>query len=617
MGGMDKNQAIGFVLLSTLLLVYLLFFSPEPPQQPINQQVVNSDSLKNNQMLTNSTPSFSDSLLQSQYGIFASAFRGEEKEYVLENENITVVFSSKGAYPKKVLLKNYVTFQKKPLILFDEFSSQMNESILTTFGLIDLNKLYYKAHIQNNKIVFTAMSDSTIFLSRSYTLNQNSFLLSYSIDYSPIKNYLKNNVISFNWTDNVRQNEKDLQMCKTNTTVNFRLADETFDYLDETSSETETASLSVPAKFISFKEKFFNASLITDSLFHNVLVKSDVNTADPLYVKKLEMKLDLPLTSLSEKGNVRYYFGPNDYQICKTISPDFERNVYLGWKLFGAINKYTIVPLFQFLENFSSNYGVIIIILVFIIRTAMFPLSYKSYVSMAKMKVLKPELDELRAKYGDDMAKMQQETMKLYTQVGANPLSGCFPILAQIPVFLALFNFFPNAIELRQQGFLWADDLSSYDTIMSLPFSIPAYGSHVSLLTILMTASQLFLTYINNKYTPATTPQAEQMKIMGYIMPLVFLFFLNSFASGLTLYYFVSNIISILQMQIIRKFVDDEKIRKILDDNKKKNIASGKKSFIERMEDVRRAQEEAKLLKAQKNNKNEVTETKNNDKKKK
>jgi YidC/Oxa1 family membrane protein insertase len=610
MGGMDKNQAIGFVLLSALLLVYLLFFSPEPPQQPLNQQVINSDSLKKTEILTSQTMVVSDSVLKQQYGLFAGALKGEAKEYVLENENIKIVFNTQGAFPKSILLKNYVTFEKKPLILFDEISSQMNESIPTTFGVIDLNNLFYKADLQGNKLIFSAVSDSITLLTRTYTLNENSFVLSYSIDYLPIKPYLRNEILSFNWSDNVRQQEKDLQMCKSTTTVNYRLVDEIFDDLDETSDELETASLSVPAKFVSFKQKFFNASLITDSLFHNVVVKADVNTNDPLAVKKVEMKMDVPLSSLSGKGNIRYYFGPNDYEICKTIAPDFERNVYLGWKLFGAINKYTVVPLFQLLEKFSTNYGIIIIILVFIIRAAMFPLSYKSYVSMAKMKVLKPELDELRAKFGEDMTKMQQETMKLYTQVGANPLSGCFPMLAQIPVFLALFNFFPNAIELRQESFLWADDLSSYDSIFQLPFSIPAYGSHVSLLTLLMTVSQLVLTYINNKYTPATSPQAEQMKVMGYIMPVMFLFFLNTFASGLTLYYFVSNVISIAQMQIIRQFVDDEKIRKILDENKKKNMASGKKSFIERMEDVRRAQEEAKQQKSQKNNKNVIVDDK-------
>lgn len=597
MGGIDKNQALGFVLLSTLLLIYMVFFMPDPPQTPQQPTTLQTDSLKNTQM---QRASLADSTLQKRYGVFSACFEGKESEEVLENDDIHLTFSTKGAKIKRVLLKKFVTYEKQPLVLIDEKSSKFSEVISTSFGLIDLNELFYGVTIKENQLIFTLVgNDGSELLTRTYTLSEKGFVVNYVLENKAGSAFLRHENLSFYWQDYVRQQEKDLSMSRSNTTVNYYTIDESFDYLSASSNELETAVLSQPARFISFKQKFFNTSIITDATFHNVSVTADVVNSDKI-VKRLEMKLEIPLSSLSGKGNVRYYLGPNDYDICKTVAPEFERNVDLGWRLFAAINKYTIVPLFQLLEKVTSNYGLIIIILVFIIRAAMFPLSYKSYVSMAKMKVLKPEIDALREKYGEDMTKLQQETMKLYSQVGANPLSGCLPMLAQIPVFLALFNFFPNAIQLRQQSFLWADDLSSYDSILDLPFHIPMYGNHVSLFTLIMTVTQLILTYQNNKYTPATTPQAEQMKIMGYIMPVMFLFFLNSFSSGLTLYYCVSNLISIAQMSIIRKFVDDEKIKKILEENRKKNLASGKRSFIERLEEVRKQQEELKQQRQQK-----------------
>jgi YidC/Oxa1 family membrane protein insertase len=267
--------------------------------------------------------------------------------------------------------------------------------------------------------------------------------------------------------------------------------------------------------------------------------------------------------------------------------------VYFGWPIVRIINRYFIVNVFHFLEKFISNYGIIIIILVLLIRVLLLPLSYKSYISLAKTKVLQPEIEEIKARNGDDMAKVQQEQMKLYQQVGVNPLSGCIPVLLQMPILLALFSLFPNLIELRQKEFLWSSDLSTYDSIATLPFAIPFYGSHVSLFTILMTISSVAYAYFNNQVSTIQGP----MKSLQYIMPIMFMFILNSLPAGLTFYYFVSNVISIGQQVIIRKFVDESKIRRVLEENKLKNKDKKKSRFAQRLEDALKNAEEAKKKK--------------------
>jgi YidC/Oxa1 family membrane protein insertase len=276
------------------------------------------------------------------------------------------------------------------------------------------------------------------------------------------------------------------------------------------------------------------------------------------------------------------------------VTEGFSDNIYLGWPPINFVNKWLIIPIFNFLENYIGNYGIIIIILVLVIKILLAPLSYKSYVSMAKTKVLKPELDEIKAKHPDDMQKAQQEQMKLYQQVGVNPLSGCIPLLLQMPILFAMFYMFPNSIELRQEAFLWADDLSTYDSILSLPFNIPVYGDHVSLFTILMTASTILYTWSNNQITTVQGP----MKTFSYLMPIIFMFVLNSFPASLSFYYFVSNIVTFGQQALIRRFVDEDKIKAILDENRLKNKGKKKSVFQLKLEEAMRTKEDAKKKKS-------------------
>ncbi|MDH5599615.1 MAG: membrane protein insertase YidC, partial [Cyclobacteriaceae bacterium] len=323
----------------------------------------------------------------------------------------------------------------------------------------------------------------------------------------------------------------------------------------------------------------------------HVKISTDVNTADSTSVKYANIYGKLPVKSLAEgKGNFTLYFGPNDYHILSDVTEGFRKNLYLGWPPVVYVNRFILIPLFDLLNNFLGNYGLIIIIMVVIIKLALSPLSYKSYVSMAKMKVLKPEIDKIKEEVGDDMTKVQQEQMKLYQQVGVNPLSGCIPIVLQMPILFAMFYFFPQSIELRQQSFLWANDLSTYDSIATLPFSIPGYGSHVSLFVLLMTLSTILFTWSNNQVSSVQGP----MKTFSYLMPVILMFVLNSFPAALSFYYFVSNMLTFGQQALIRKFVDEDKIKAILEENRHKNKNKKKSKFQARLEEAMKGSAEAK-----------------------
>ncbi len=615
---MDKNNLTGVFLISALLMVYLLFFAPDPeelaqsPEEPATPKATASETLKEEQTKASELiAQLPDSVLQEKYGAIALAMRGEASKLTLENDEVEITFDTQGGKVSAVKLKNYVTNAKKELVLLDAQSSYMQELTVVNNQRIDLNQLYYTAIKTDSTIAFTARDTTgAILIQKNYILPSKGFVLNYEVELAEPLQTSPASGIQFYWKNNLKKVEKDLNQSRMRSTVNFYTVEDELDYPSESSQDYEEIQVEQPVRWVSMKQKFFNAAILTDSAFSTVTVASQVDENDTTVVKTLEATLQIPLENGSTSGtNVRFYFGPNDYDVCKTVAPAFERNVYLGWSFFSTINLYLIIPLFEFLELYITNYGVIILILVFIVKSMLFPLTYRSYVSMAKMKVLKPEMDEIREKHGDDQMAAQQETMKLYRQVGVSPLSGCIPVLAQMPIFLAMYNFFPNAIQLRQQSFLWASDLSSYDSILDLPFSIPMYGSHVSLFTLLMAGSTIVYTYFNNQMSSAT--MQGPMKNIGYITPVIFMVFLNSFSAGLTYYYFVSNLITIFQQLIIRRFVDEEKIRNILMQNKKKNANKKKSRFQQRLDDAMKQAQDGKAKTAKtaikpKDYKNEV-----------
>jgi YidC/Oxa1 family membrane protein insertase len=408
-------------------------------------------------------------------------------------------------------------------------------------------------------------------------------------------NILRNEPLQFNWVNRLRRLELDMEQSRITSTINYYTTNNDFNQISESSKSPEEQRIETPLQWVALKQKFFLSSIIArNTSFAGGVLQTNVDPADSNTVKTLQANLLIPVSELKGGGgNFTFYFGPNDYQVVKYVAEGFGENVYFGWPIVRVVNRYFIVPLFHLLEKVTNNYGLIIILLVVIVKMLLLPLSYKSYISLAKTKVLQPEIQAIKDKYGDDMQKVQQEQMKLYGQVGVNPLSGCIPVLLQMPILLALFSLFPNLIELRQKEFLWSSDLSTYDSIASLPFTLPIYGSHISLFTILMTLSSIAFAYFNNQVSTVQGP----MKSLQYVMPVMFMFILNSLPAGLTFYYFVSNMVTIGQQLVIRRFVDEDKIKRVLEENKIKNKDKKKSKFQQRLEDALKNAEEAKKRK--------------------
>ncbi|MGV3560628.1 membrane protein insertase YidC [Larkinella arboricola] len=612
---MDRNQIIGIVLILGMLLGYqLLMPKPAPELKPEQEKTTSAPSQQTAQKATSGPADQPlDSVASRRlYGDFASAASGQSRDIVVENPDIRVTFSTQGGRVKEVLLKNYKTYDQKPLVLINEQSSQMALELPTNRGKVNVEKLYFEtttpaqSTVQGNAqtITFRLALSPTQTVEQTYTIPAKGYVVDYDLKLNGLDNIVTNNDIRFLWQDKMRQFENDMTENRKSATINYLSADENFDGLSEGASDQE-ATLEEPVKWFTIKHKYFLAGFISEgSPFKNAVFKTQVNPNDPITVKTAIADVMIPMADVkSGKGNFRFFFGPNDYQLLDEVAPEFDRNVYLGYAILKPVNKYFFVPVFNFLEQFISNYGVLIIVLVVFVKLLLTPLTYRSYVSMAKMRVLAPEVNEIREKVGDDMAKQQQETMKLYQQVGVSPLSGCIPVLATMPILMSLFFLFPNLIELRQKTFLWSNDLSTYDSFIKFPFTIPFLGSHLSLFTIFMTASSLAYAYYNNQMTPAQPNSPVNMKAMSYVFPLMFMFVLNSFPAGLTFYYFVSNVVTIAQQLLIRKFVDEDKIKAVLEENRKK-FAKGdvKKSKFQEMlqrslqqaEDAKKQAEEAK-----------------------
>ena len=553
-----------------MLLGYQYFFAPKEPIEPTKTTVATKPVVK----LTK--PEASALIADSSVSI-------KEQLFTLENDNLRVILSNKGGKLVSVQLKKYKSYKNYTqgkdagIILFDANKDVFDVEIPTSGKKLALNELVYRAVQNKNQITFTSTLANGKHVSQSYNLAPNAYELNYSIDAKSIAPELTGNEYFIHWKENVSQTEKDAQE-ERKATINYLLTeDEEFDYLSENPTSVSNENLSKSVQWVSFKKKYFLAGLVPQgSLFTKANLTATPNEADSVSIKTLDAQLVSPIADLSSgKSNFKFYFGPNDYSVIKNIAPSFGLNVKLSYDFLLPITRYIFVPLFEFLESIIFNYGLLIIVLVLIIKTALLPLTYKSYVSMAKTRILAPEIAAIKEKIGDDPARVQQETMKLYGEVGVNPLSGCIPVLATMPVLMAVFMLFPNLINLRQESFLWAEDLSTFDSILNLPFTIPFYGSHISLFCLLMTVSQLAYGYYNNQITPDQPGQPINMKMMAYITPVIFMFVMNSFPAGLSFYYFISNLVTIGQQLAIRKFVNEDKIKELLDKNRAKIKAGG------------------------------------------
>ncbi|MDH4295096.1 MAG: membrane protein insertase YidC [Cyclobacteriaceae bacterium] len=594
---MDRNSAIGLTLIAVLLLGYFYFFSPAP--QPEAQKPVTIDSgVKATPDVIQQAVPPSDSAVVATYGDLSSTVKGVESTIQIETEDLKITLSNKGGVIKELELKNYKTYQQLPLKLITPASNAFNLNTNFQGKEIDLYGLFYQADQRKNgdttEVTFSIKLDNGAALSQIYKIPPVGYEIGYQLRSSGFDQLLTGDNLTFQWTNVLRPVEKDLTDTREHTTISYYSAADGFDELSQRSKDQETEAFATPVKWVTIKEKFFLSSIIAKENFSGGEVETSMNESDSSVVKRANVKLFIPKNYLtSGKGNFRFYFGPNDYKKIGKVADDFGKNVYLGWPPVYWVNKFVIFPVFYFLTQYITNFGLIIIILVILLKLVLFPLSYKSYLSMAKMKVLKPQLDEIKERVGEDATKVQQEQMKLYSQVGVNPISGCIPVVLQMPILFAMFYLFPASIELRQEHFLWAEDLSTYDSIIMLPFTLPFLGSHISLFTLLMTISTLIYTWQNNQLSSVQGP----MKSMSYIMPVIFLFVLNRFSAGLTFYYFVSNLVTFAQQAIIKRFVDEDRIKSIMEENKKKNAANGggkKSKFMSKLEDAMKASEEAR-----------------------
>jgi YidC/Oxa1 family membrane protein insertase len=604
---MDRNQAIGLLLSGLLLVVYFQFFAPEPTP-PVAENPDTEQPVQQPGEQPNVTPDLQqsvedDSVRQAQnrqrYGVFAEAASGEARELRVENEDIVMTINTHGGTVERVELKNYKDGNGDQLILLDEASSEFNLMAATSSGDIDLYDLYYTTSGSNvtitegdtSELVLTANLQGGRQIRQIYRIPASGFEIGYRLEMRNASGALTSTDLVYLWNNQLRPLENNLEESRRRATLNYYTAEGGFEQLASLMGDgAEQETVEEPLLWIAMKQRFFSSAIIAEKAFTQAQFQTDSPPEENTeLIKNMSMAVNMGLEDLNSGAvSFNYYFGPNDQQVMTDIAPDFEENIDFGWPVVRWISKYPISYMFHWLEQFISNYGVIIIILVLVIKTILFPLSYKSYLSMAKIKVLKPELDEIKEKHGDDMAAAQKDQMQLYQKVGVNPLSGCVPVLLQMPILLAMFNYFPNAIELRQEPFLWADDLSTYDSVLDLPFTIPFYGDHVSLFVLLMTASTILYTWSNNQASSVQGP----MKSMQYFLPLIFMFVLNSFPAALSFYYFVSNIVTFGQQAIIRKFVDDDKIRAILEENKKRNKNKKKSKFQMRLEEAMKATEE-------------------------
>jgi YidC/Oxa1 family membrane protein insertase len=578
---MDRNQATGLVLIFAILFAYFTFFAPEPSKPAAKQPKATTQSA--------TTPAKAAALapaLASDTSV--PTFKAET--ITLENSELTLKVSTLGGIIEEATLKKYKTYWGTPLHVFTSKDNQMALQLAAGASKFDVSRIAFTAAKAGNALTLTSQSTPKVVL--SYTIDS----VGYLVKVQAVVEGQALTAANLNWHQDLINTEKDFTQGRTVATTNYLTTTEEFDHLSETSADKQDEKVEKPTAWVSHKTKFFLTAVLNRGAgFTGTHLGSTTNEQDSSVLKTQTTEIAWQAADLKNGAAYDLYLGPNDYKKLGAVALDFEKNVYLGWPVIRWVNKYIVVNVFHFLQNSISNYGIIIFLLVIFIRILILPLGYSSYLSMAKMRVLKPELDEIKSRLGEDMTAIQQEQMKLYQQVGINPLSGCVPLLLQMPILLAMFNFFPNSIELRQEHLFWAEDLSSWDSIATLPFSIPSYGSHVSLFTILMTISTLAVTYVNSSASTVTGPMAS----LQYVMPVVFMFILNSLPAGLSYYYLVSNLVSMGQQFLIKRTVNDAKIRAKLDENKVKNATKKPGKFAGRLQDALRQAEEAKKLQQQ------------------
>ena len=645
---MNKSSLIGFILIAAILFGWMWWMQPSKEQIAEQQRIQDSirmarqeaailDSIRLAEeqaakaaadtlpLIVPETATDSATLALMQYqqsrdkfGVFASASNGEEQLWTVENDLQRITFSSKGGYIKEVELKAYQTYDSMPLISFDPETAMFDLSFFSNNRIINTSQLYFQPFVngmpyeggdlavgEGETLNFAmrayadtpeGIRDENQYLEYSYVIPGDNYMLGFNLKTVGLNGVLANNVnyMNLDWKVDLLQHEKDVDRF-INTTVYYRsMIEKDVDRLNDRKHKEETINSSV--NWVSFKERFFCNVLVAEKGFGSAKIGVDTyESANPKYFKTMSAELEIPYNPNAEVNEfpMSFYFGPNHFKTLKSYDLQLQRQIDVGnFFLIRWIN-YGVIYVFNWLGSYGWNYGIVILILTILIKILLFPIAFKSYKSTAITRILKPEMEAIAAKYPkeEDAMKKQQAVMELQRQAGASPTSGCIPMLLQFPILIAVFRFFPSSIELRQQPFLWAEDLSTYDSVLELPFNIPFYGDHVSLFCLLMTVTTFIYTYVNNKQMDTTAnPQMKGMKIMMYLMPIMFLGIFNSYSAGLSYYYMLANIITFLQMFVFRKMIKEEKVRATIEENKRK--PQKKSRFQQRLEAAQKAQQQ-------------------------
>lgn len=638
---MDRNTILGLLLIFVILIGYSLWISPSKEELAKQQHI--RDSLEqvavqkaleqqarqeappkrieeNIPSKITDTAAVEGALPFNQLGDFAWATQGEYKPVKVKTDRMDVTVDNLGGRLSRVQLLEFQTYDSLPLVLFTRDSSRFNLTFFSNNRSINTGQLFFQPFVNgkpfqgdvlevsgNDSLVLAMrMSPAQIgtpeakqhFIEYVYTFAGNSYMVDFDIYMVGMDRYIAENAsyLDLEWSAKLNRHDKPLSNTGNGASVYYKFYNDDVDHLSERDDEDEE-SLSTRLKWIAFKQRFFSSVLISHDGFDNgvVSVSKDAEKPgeeNPHYLKNMKAEIGLSYQpSRKTSYDLQFYFGPNKYNILRKYDLDLEELISLGWGILGWINRFAVIPVFNLLENFNINYGIIILILTILLKLGLFPIAYKTYQSQARMRVLKPEIDEINKKFPkkEDAMKKQQATMALYKKAGVNPAAGCVPMLLQFPILIAMFRFFPASFELRQQSFLWATDLSSYDSVLSLPFEIPFYGDHVSLFTLLMTISTIFYTKLNSEMMGSSSQQMPGMKTMMYLTPVMLLFFLNNYAAALSYYYLLANLITFAQMYFIRRFIDEDKIRKRIAMNKKKPVKKSK--WQQRMEEMARQQQ--------------------------
>ncbi len=607
---MDRNTIIGFSLIFLILTGYYWYTAPTPEQQAqirktqdslakvdaekakLKSAIVESPKIADSSVVAAKI----DSLAQNVTKELAQYTQGTEKSSFITNKDLTLTFSNKGGTIQSVKLNQFKRADSTDLILLEKDKHQMNWSWNDRDGkILNSKDFFWEVAAQtDSSIKFAVRLSPTSYIEQTYTLKSSQYVVGYSVNIVGMDNYIRrgNSDFKLNWDAVLQKQEKDMKWDLQNSAIVYKMPNE--EPVSVTSTEETSETLKNKINWVGFKQQYFSAVLASQS---DILSDAKISMSlhderDSHNIKKMSAQLFSEYKGEPTKNlNFSFYFGPNHYKTLENTNigvanAELERIIPMGWGIFGWVNRGVVIPVFAMLGNVIGEMGIIIMMLTFIIKMFLLPLVYKSYISTAKMRILKPEIDEIKEKHGSDMQKVQADNMALYKKAGVSPLSGCVPMLLQLPILFAMFQFFPVAFELRQKSFLWSHDLSRYDSILDFGFTIPFFGDHLSLFTLLMTVSTLIYTHLNNQISGVT----GQMKWIGYFMPIIFLGVLNDYASGLTWYYFVSNMITFGQQYVIRKMVDDKKLHAQISESRKKPVV--KSNFQKRMEAAMKASQQ-------------------------